>query len=102
LQSANNLSNADMIFVGQTLTIPGQGNSDDSSNSGSDQGSNDSGSASSGSYTVVGGDTLTGIANQFGTSTNALQSANNLSNADIIIVGQTLTIPGQGNSSSSN
>jgi len=102
LKSANNLSNADMIFVGQTLTIPGQGNSGGSSNNGSDQGSNDSGSTSGGSYTVVGGDTLTGIANQFGTSTNALQSANNLSNADMIFVGQTLTIPGQGNSGSSN
>lgn len=44
-------------------------------------------------YTVAPGDTLTKIANRFGTTVQALVIANKLKNPDLIIVGQVLTIP---------
>ena len=53
-------------------------------------------------YTVRAGDTLSAIAAAHGTTVAALQSANKISNANLIRVGQKLTIPGRasgGNSS---
>lgn len=44
-------------------------------------------------YTVAPGDTLTKIANRFGTTVQALVIANKLKNPDLIIVGQVLNIP---------
>lgn len=44
-------------------------------------------------YTVAPGDTLTKIANRFGTTVQALVIANKLKNPDLIIVGQVLKIP---------
>ncbi|MDP7545188.1 MAG: LysM domain-containing protein, partial [Anaerolineales bacterium] len=48
---------------------------------------------SSGSYTVQSGDYLFKIAALYGTSVQALALANDITNTDLIIVGQTLTIP---------
>ncbi|RUR00827.1 LysM peptidoglycan-binding domain-containing protein [Labedella endophytica] len=45
-------------------------------------------------HTVVGGDTLIGIATTHGVSLDAILSANGLSRASIIYPGQTLVIPG--------
>lgn len=45
-------------------------------------------------YTVVAGDTLWGIAQQFGTTVAALAEANNISDPSSIEPGQVLTIPG--------
>ena len=44
-------------------------------------------------YVVQQGDTLSAIANRFGTSVSALVNANNLANADDIVIGQRLVIP---------
>lgn len=44
-------------------------------------------------YTVKKGDTLSHIAARFGTSVSALVSANGIKNANLIHVGQVLTIP---------
>lgn len=44
-------------------------------------------------YTVKKGDTLSTIAARFGTSVSALVSANGIKNANVIFVGQVLTIP---------
>ncbi len=44
-------------------------------------------------YVVQPGDTLSGIAQQFGTTTQAIAAANNISDPTLISVGQTLTIP---------
>ena len=44
-------------------------------------------------YTVKRGDTLSTIAARFGTSVPALVSANGIKNANLIHVGQLLTIP---------
>lgn len=44
-------------------------------------------------YTVQDGDTLSGIADQFGVSWDAIIQANNLQSQDAIYVGQELIIP---------
>lgn len=51
-----------------------------------------SGSSNGVYYTVVQGDTLSGIANRFGTTVTAIMEANGLT-SDIIYVGQVLLIP---------
>jgi len=58
----------------------------------SNAGGGNSGGPSQGVYTVVGGDTLSTIAQAFGVSVKALKKANNLTD-DIIRVEQKLTIP---------
>jgi LysM repeat protein len=81
IANANNLVNTNLIYVGQRLTIPGDGSTQSSSY-----------------YTVQRGDTLSGIAARFGVTVQALMQANALTNADRIYVGQRLTIPGGGTS----
>ena len=44
-------------------------------------------------YTVVKGDTLSGIASRYGTSVSAIRSANGLSSNNLIRVGQKLKVP---------
>ncbi|HET6917425.1 MAG TPA: LysM peptidoglycan-binding domain-containing protein [Acidimicrobiales bacterium] len=45
-------------------------------------------------YRVVAGDTLSGIAARFGTTTGALASANGIANPNLIFAGQVITVPG--------
>lgn len=47
-------------------------------------------------YTVVGGDTLSGIAYRFGTNWSVLASHNHISNPNFIYVNQVICIPGRG------
>ncbi|GIV77158.1 LysM peptidoglycan-binding domain-containing M23 family metallopeptidase [Litorilinea aerophila] len=49
-----------------------------------------------GTYTVVAGDTLAGIAERFGVSLESLIQLNGIQNPDLIQVGQVLLIPGGG------
>ncbi len=72
----NGLANPDFIYPGQELDIPGAG-----------------GGADGGAYVVQPGDTLSGIAWQQGVTTDALQAANGISDADYVYIGQVLTIP---------
>jgi lysozyme len=50
------------------------------------------------SYTVVPGDTLSGIAARTGTTWQELARRNNIGNPDLIRVGQVIQVPGNGNS----
>lgn len=47
-----------------------------------------------GTYTVKSGDTLSGIANRFNTTVNELVKLNNISNPNLIRVGQKIKLPG--------
>lgn len=48
----------------------------------------------SGTYTVVSGDTLSGIAARFGTTWEVLRDLNGIANPNLIFPGQVLTLPG--------
>ncbi|MFN2115611.1 MAG: LysM peptidoglycan-binding domain-containing protein [Anaerolineae bacterium] len=87
IAQANGLVNPDYIYVGQRLVIPG------SYHPGT-PGYPPSGSCT---HVVALGETLSGIAWQYGTTVAALMQANGISNPDYIYAGQTLTIPGCGN-----
>jgi LysM repeat protein len=78
LMSANGLSNADYVYVGQRLYIPS------------------SYGAPAGCYSyyyVKPGDTLSRVAAYFGMRTSALAAANGIGNPNYIYVGQRLCIP---------
>ena len=76
LQRINGLANANLIFPGQVLKLPGGGKP----------------APQKRTYTVRGGDTLSAIAARFGTSWQALAQKNGLSNPNLIFPGQVLRI----------
>lgn len=102
LASLNGINNPNMIYVGQRLLLHSGSSSSSSSSSNSSSSNNSSQSTATAgeTYTVQAGDTLSGIAAQFGTTYQTLASINNLSNPNQIFVGQTLTIRGGSSSSS--
>ncbi len=85
IKSANNLS-GNSLMVGQQIIIPQSG------------GSGSSGSTTTTTYKVQNGDSLYLIAQKYGVSVAALQSANGLSGASLW-VGQSLKIPLSANGS---
>jgi lipoprotein-anchoring transpeptidase ErfK/SrfK len=95
IMNANGLSNANYIWVGQRLVIPGSGGG--SSGGGSSGGGGGSSGGGSGSvYVVQRGDTLASIARHYGTTVSAIVSTNGLRNPNFIYAGQRLRIPGAG------
>ncbi len=92
LLNANGLRNANLIYVGQRLTLPGSG--------GSTRGGGGTAPSTSGVHVVKRGETLSSIARQYGTTVQALMNANSLRNANVIHVGQRLRITGGGGTSS--
>ena len=77
LAQANGIWNVNLIFAGQTLCIPSGGGG---------------GGAGSGHHVVRYGQTLSGIAAYYGTTTTCLAQANGIWNPNRIYVGQVLTI----------
>jgi LysM repeat protein len=84
LAEANRMDHLSRIYAGQVLCIPGAGGP-------VQPGPVDPGGVY---YTVRPGDTLSGIAYRYGTTVYAIMSANNISHANRILVGQKLYIPG--------
>jgi len=80
---ANGLRNSNWIYVGQRLVIPGTTTASSYSSSGS-------------VHVVQRGENLFRIALRYGTTVQALASANNLSSTSLIYAGQRLVIPGRG------
>jgi len=74
LIAANGISNPDLIRVGQVLMIPGQTSSTGTT------------------HIVSAGETLAGIAGQYGTSVGSLVSANGLTNPNLIRIGQQILV----------
>jgi LysM repeat protein len=87
LVQANGLANANYIYAGQRLILPG---------------GNTSPASGGATYVVQRGDTLYSIAARHGTTAQALARANGLANANYIYVGQRLTIPGASSPASSS
>ena len=83
LAQANNITNYIHVYSGQSLCIPGW--------SAPEPQPQPSGGFW---YKVTYGDTLSGIAWRYGTTTWAIMAANNLTSANRILVGQSLWIPG--------
>ena len=87
IMAANNITNPNLIFVGQRLIIPGPGGG---------TGATPPPPITGQVHVVQRGDTLSRIAARYGVGLAAIMSANNISNANLIFVGQRLTIPGSG------
>lgn len=72
IMTANNITNANLIYVNQVLIIPG---------------------ITLVQYVVKSGDTLTKIANSYNVSVQSIMTVNNITNANLIYVNQVLSIP---------
>ena len=92
LKSLNKLS-SDTIYVGQKLAVSGQVKEETKPSAGTP--SNNTGSTAT-QHTVKAGNTLSGLAKQYGTTVANLKSVNNLK-SDTIYVGQKLVIKGTAN-----
>jgi len=79
--NANGIPNPDLIYVGQVIHRPGSGGAGPAPTPGGN------------SYTVVAGDTLSGIAAAYGTTVAVLVQLNHVSNPDRIYAGQVLQLP---------
>jgi LysM repeat protein len=94
LQAANPTINANAVYPGQVLNIPGGSTGGSTGGTtGGEQPVAPSGGSSGSSYVVRQGDTLYAIAIRFGKTVYALQIANHLPNSNFIYPGQTLVIP---------
>lgn len=80
LAKANNITNYNLIRVGQVLVIPGTTAPTPPP-------------ATTVKYTVKAGDTLYSIASKYNTTVAAIASANKITNTSLISVGQVLIIP---------
>jgi LysM repeat protein len=85
LMSINGIADANRIRIGQVLTIAGAAAAAAPAAPASTSGPTTS-------YKVVAGDTLSGIASRFGTTTRNLMSLNGITNANFLRIGQVLRL----------
>lgn len=84
LVELNRLSDPNRIYAGQTLRLRGSRG----------EAAQHTAAPRRHDHLVAAGETLTGIAQRYGTTINALASANHIANPSRIFAGQTLRIPG--------
>lgn len=101
LAQLNSISNPNLIYVGQRLLV-NQSSSSNSSSSSQSSSATTNTEASAASYTVKSGDTLSGIASQYNTTVNQIVSLNQLSNPNLIYVGQVLKLKNSQTTNSSS
>lgn len=89
--TANGLEWSSVIYPGQSIAIPGA--TSPAAPPVPAAPAAPAATETAGTYVVVSGDTISGIARQHGTSTQAVLSANGLDASSIIYPGQTLSIP---------
>ena len=89
---ANGLGWSSVIMPGQQLALPGAGPAAASAPAPAPAPAPPAPPAAAG-YTIIAGDTVSGIAQRHGVTTGALLAANGLGTASIIYPGQTLAIP---------
>lgn len=81
LANLNNISNPNLIYPGQVITINGSNNIENGQNS-----------CGKITYTIKRGDTLSSIARKYNTSVNKLVMLNNISNPNLIYAGNIILI----------
>ena len=81
LANLNNISNPNLIYPGQVITINGSNNIENGQNS-----------CGKITYTIKRGDTLSSIARKYNTSVNKLVMLNNISNPNLIYAGNIIII----------
>ena len=89
LAEMNNLINPDVLFVGQTLIVPGA----TAPSAAPAAPAASAPATSTGAYTVRPGDSLASIAAAHNTNYLTLAEMNNIINPDVLIVGQVLRVP---------
>ncbi|WP_242364070.1 LysM peptidoglycan-binding domain-containing protein [Limosilactobacillus antri] len=89
LAQINNIANPNQIYVGQVLQLRAA-----AANHTTTTPTNSNTNTGATSYTVQSGDTLSGIASQFGMSYSQLAQINNIANPNRIYVGQVLRVGG--------
>jgi LysM repeat protein len=94
IMTASGLTNANLIYVGQRLTIPGTTNPPPAATSVPPAATQPPPATGTQTYIVQPGDTLSRIAQRFGVAMASIMSANGIVNPNVIYVGQRLTIPG--------
>lgn len=87
LVTLNGIQNANLIYPGQSLRVADSGQ-------GSTVSQKATTTTTTSTYTVRYGDTLSGIASRYGTSTSTLASINGISNPNWIYPGQVLKLSG--------
>ena len=92
----NQLSNPNLIYVGQVLKLKNNQTTNSSSAT-----SSSTAATTAGTYTVKAGDTLSAIASRYSTSSSTLASLNSLSNPNLIYVGQVLKVSSNASTRSS-
>jgi LysM repeat protein len=80
IAAANGIINPNLIYVGQSLTIPAEG-------------ATSAEQTEVGTHVVQKGENLFRIALKYGVTVEALAVANGITNANLIYPGQTLVIP---------
>lgn len=95
LAEANDIANVNLIFVGQTLVIPGTTAPGGDDGDDGDDGGDDVGDVTT-TYVVQPGDFLSRIAQRFSTTVAALVQLNGITNPNLIFVGQVLQLPQTG------
>lgn len=93
LLDANGLSWSSIIYPGQTLALPGAASQ--ATPPAPVPPPAPSAPPTAASYTVQAGDTISGIAQRHGTSTQAVLDANGLTREAVIYPGQSIALPGQ-------
>ncbi|HET6318296.1 MAG TPA: LysM peptidoglycan-binding domain-containing protein, partial [Chloroflexota bacterium] len=103
LLKLNGLQEGDVILVGQSLKLPSgvSGTSVSGAGASGSGGGSRGGSGGARAYTVAEGDTLSGIAQQLGTTTAALIDANHLEDGDRLSIGTQLLAPSTSGASAS-
>ncbi|NQD86301.1 LysM peptidoglycan-binding domain-containing protein [Paenarthrobacter sp. CM16] len=94
--SWNNLSGSSIIYPGQKIKVSGGSTPSAPAAPAPAPSPAPAPLATTGSYTIKAGDTLSSIASRHGVSLTALMTANNVSATTVIYPGQKLTIPGTG------
>src|SRR5918912_4382380 len=89
LVKLNGLDDANLLSVGQSLSVPGNG-----TRAAAPPASGGAAPAAARTYTVADGDTLWALAHRFGTTTDALVQANHLDDPDHLALGTQLVVPG--------